>query len=563
MSTTRSGFATLRIGTRGSALALVQANLVREALNAVGVEATLVTITTDGDRRAPDTAWGEGAFVSAIESALVDGQVDVAVHSAKDVPTDEDPRLMIAAYPARESPADVVVVAAGRTAESLDSLPVGSRVGTDSPRRVAFLQALRPDLALHPLHGNVDTRLRRLDSGETDALVLAEAGLSRLGRTDRIAFRLQPDVVPPAPGQGALAIQVRADDGATAALVARLDHMPTRRAVEAERALLAASGGGCRAPVGAVATISGERIEMIGGFARPDGSLTTIRRRSAAVGDATLADRLLDDLASGSVSAAMRLAWPRLIVTRAAEQSAALLLALVDRGLAPLTVPAIEIRPGADGLAPALSRLPEFDWVVVTSANAVRAVRDEATRSRNALGGTPQSPGPRWAAVGVATARALRSAGIAVALRPARSSGVALADAIPLETGARVLVPRSEISDEAVVGGLRARGAVVESVVAYRTLEGPESSDTPLAVALRESPVAVIFTSGSTIRGLLKIAERLDIADAVRRLPAICIGPETAGEARRLGFDIGVEARSQAVAGIASAAASYLIPSER
>jgi hydroxymethylbilane synthase len=562
MSTTSPGFATLRIGTRGSALAIAQANLVREALDATGVAATLVPITTDGDRRAPDTAWGEGAFVSAIESALLHGEVDIAVHSAKDVPTDEDPRLMIAAYPARESPADVIVVGAGRMATSLESLPAGSRVGTDSPRRVAFLRALRPDLAFHPLHGNVDTRLRRLDSGETDALVLAEAGLSRLGRSERIAFRLEPDAVPSAPGQGALAVQVRASDGRTADLVARLDHLPTRRAVEAERALLAASGGGCRAPVGAVATVTGERIEMIGGFARPDGSVATIRHRSAAVADTTLADGLLDDLAYASASAAMRLAWPRLIVTRAAEHAAALLVALVDRGLSPLAVPAIEIQPGADGLARTLARLPDFDWVVVTSANAVRAVRDEAGRSGLVLGGPRQSPGPRWAAVGVATARELHSAGIPVAVRPARSSGAALAGAIPVELGERVLFPRSEIADAAVVDELTARGAVVESVVAYRTLEGPESSVVRLDGAMQESPKAVMFTSGSTVRGLLTIAERLDVADAVRRLPAICIGPETAAEARRLGFEIGAEARSQGVAGIADAAASYLIPSE-
>src|SRR6266700_721941 len=144
MHVLNQGSDTLRIGTRGSALALAQANLIREALASAGVAARLVTITTAGDQRAPDTAWGEGAFVTAIEAALLSDEVDIAVHSAKDVPT-------------------------------------GSRMGTDSPRRTAFLRALRPDLLMHPLHGNVDTRLRKLDAGETDALVLAEAGLTRLG----------------------------------------------------------------------------------------------------------------------------------------------------------------------------------------------------------------------------------------------------------------------------------------------------------------------------------------------------------------------------------------------
>ena len=176
---------TIRIGTRGSALALAQAGMVRDALVDAGALADLVVITTEGDRRAADTAWGEGAFVTAIEAALVGGEIDVAVHSAKDVPTDEDPRLAIAAFLERAPSADVVVLPAGRRGSSLDDVPGGSRVGTDSPRRTAFLRAIRPDLVMHPLHGNVDTRLRKLDEGQSDALVLAEAGLTRLGRADR------------------------------------------------------------------------------------------------------------------------------------------------------------------------------------------------------------------------------------------------------------------------------------------------------------------------------------------------------------------------------------------
>ena len=562
MSMTTPGTATLRIGTRGSALALAQANLIRDALMASGVTSELVTITTEGDRRAPDTAWGEGAFVSAIEAALLAGEVDLAVHSAKDLPTDEDPRLSIAAYAVRGGPRDAIVVRAGRSVMSLDDLPIGSRVGTDSPRRTAFLRALRPDLEFHPLHGNVDTRLRKLDSSETDALVLAEAGLTRLDRSDRIAFRLDPELVPPAPGQGALAIQVRADDALTAGLAARLDDSPTRLAVEAERALLSASGGGCRAPIGALGRVSGDRIDLIGGFARPDGSIAVTRRRSGSVRDPGLVDGLLGDLAAASAVAALALDGPRVIVTRSADQASALMLALVDRGLAPLRVPSISIEPAGDGLAPALERLAEFDWVVVTSVNAVRAVRDEADRSGRVLGGPGQPFGPQWAAIGVATARALHSAGIRIAIRPARSSGASLADSIPLEAGARILFPRSEIADQATVDRLAARGAVVESVVAYRTVEGPESSVPGLEAALRESPRSVIFSSGSTVRGLLVLAERLNVTEAVRRLPAICIGPETAAEARRLGFAIGAEARSQGVAGIADAAANYLIQSE-
>ncbi|HSG85834.1 MAG TPA: hydroxymethylbilane synthase, partial [Candidatus Limnocylindrales bacterium] len=240
----------LRLGTRGSALAVAQSGTVADALRALGAEVELVRIRTEGDQRPPDTAWGEGAFVGALEQALLSGTVDLAVHSAKDVPTTEDPRLAIAAFPRREDPRDALV---GREpGVTIDSLPEGARIGTDSPRRSAFLLAHRSDLRPHPLHGNVDTRLRRLDEGETDALVLAVAGLTRLGLAERISEILPPTIVPPAPGQGSLAVQCRADDPATLAWIRRLDDPETRAAVEAERAFLRASGGGCRAPIGAL-----------------------------------------------------------------------------------------------------------------------------------------------------------------------------------------------------------------------------------------------------------------------------------------------------------------------
>jgi hydroxymethylbilane synthase len=549
----------LRIGTRGSALALVQAHMVRDALQAAGVEAPLVVITTEGDQRAADTAWGEGAFVGAIESALLDGTIDVAVHSAKDVPTDEDPRLTITAFLPRAVPTDVIVMPAGKRATGLDELPIGARVGTDSPRRTAFLRAVRPDLEMHPLHGNVDTRLRRLDEGQSDALVLAEAGLTRLGRADRISFRLPADVVPPAPGQGAVAIQVRAADAPAIELIGRLDDPATRTAVEAERALLAASGGGCRAPLGALARVvdaeAGE-IELLGGFARADGRVRAIARRRGLPGDARLVSGVLDDLAAAAAEAALELPIPRVIVARSAEQSAALQLALVDRGLAPISVPAIAIQPAGDGLAETAARLDTFDWVVVTSANAARALAAALP------GGSPASGGPRFAAVGLATSQALRGAGIPVALRPERSSGAALADALPLEPGERVLLPRSDIADPALVARLEARGAVVDNVVAYRTVEAPEASVPKLRRALSESPVAVVLTSGSTARGIVTLAERLGAGASMTFIPAICIGPGTAAEATALGFRVAAEARSQNVADIADAVAAALLTSE-
>jgi hydroxymethylbilane synthase len=286
----------IRIGTRGSALALAQARLAAEAVEQAGHSAQLVKIETDGDRRAPDTAWGEGAFVKSIESALLDGRIDLAVHSAKDVPTEEDRRLAIGAYLRRADARDALAIRNGASG-SLDDLPKGATIGTDSPRRSAFLLARRPDLNVTPLHGNVDTRLRRLDDGQTDALVLACAGLDRLGRADRIAQRLDPRQMPPAPGQGAIALQVRSEDHRLLAVVESIGDDATRVTVEAERALLRATGGGCRAAVGAYGEIHGGDISLIAGHARPDGSGLRIGRRTGPATEAlAVADGLYHDL---------------------------------------------------------------------------------------------------------------------------------------------------------------------------------------------------------------------------------------------------------------------------
>ena len=292
---------TLALGTRGSALALEQARLVAEALELSGVGVRIVVVETEGDRRSPDTAWGEGAFVAALESALLEGRIDLAVHSAKDVPTDVDERIRIAAFLPRADPRDALVVRVGSVARAIDDLPPGSRVGTDSPRRAAFLGALRPDVVVHPLHGNVDTRLRRLDAGDTDALILACAGLDRLGLGHRIAERLAPTLVPPAPGQGAIAVEVRAGDPA-AAMVAAIDDEPTRIAVQAERRFLHAAGGGCRSPFAALATTAGGHVSILAAAAYPDGSVRFEEADGPVQAATTLANRLASRLTNSETT---------------------------------------------------------------------------------------------------------------------------------------------------------------------------------------------------------------------------------------------------------------------
>jgi hydroxymethylbilane synthase len=236
---------TIRIGTRGSALARAQAQIAAQRL---GASAELVVIRTSGDATdRPIAELGDGVFVTAIEDALRRGEIDVAVHSLKDLPTGERPGLVVAAILEREDPRDVLIT---RARGGLPTLPRGALVGTSSPRRDAFLRALRPDVTLKPIRGNVDTRLRKVRDGEYDGTVLALAGLRRLQFDVAEAEILGPLECPPAPGQGALAIQCRADDPETVAAVARLDHRPTRLAVEAEREALRLLGASCEIPLG-------------------------------------------------------------------------------------------------------------------------------------------------------------------------------------------------------------------------------------------------------------------------------------------------------------------------
>ncbi len=263
------------IGTRGSALALAQSEWVAAAIQSVvpGITLRLERIRTAGDRLsdAPlGPAGGKGLFVKEIEEALLDGRVDLAVHSLKDVPAELPAGLTLGVFPRREDPRDVLV---SRTGATLDALPEGAAVGTGSLRRQAQLLDHRPDLKVVPLRGNVDTRLRKLDAGEVDAIVLAAAGLRRLGLETRITEFLPPTRMLPAIGQGALAIELRERDlaGDLGAIVVPLDHAETRAAVLAERAFLRRLGGDCQTPVAAHAGIAAGRLDLRAVVASPDG----------------------------------------------------------------------------------------------------------------------------------------------------------------------------------------------------------------------------------------------------------------------------------------------------
>lgn len=304
---------TLRLGTRASRLATTQSGMIADLIrDRLGRDVELVEISTEGDvNRAPLAGMGgTGVFVSALREAILDGRVDLAVHSLKDLPTAPCEGIALVAVPPREDPRDVVIARDGLT---LGELPAGSRIGTGSPRRVSQLEALGLGLECVELRGNVDSRIGRVSSGELDAVVLARAGLSRLGRADEATEVLDPLQMLPAPGQGALAVECRADNAALVELLATLDDADTRACVEAERALLATLEAGCHSPVGALADVvegeDGPELWLRGIALSLDGTLSVRNSTSGPLGDATgvgtrLAEQLLADGAADLMEAA-------------------------------------------------------------------------------------------------------------------------------------------------------------------------------------------------------------------------------------------------------------------
>lgn len=535
------------VGTRGSALALAQTESVCAALRRArpGIDIRVERIRTTGDVSGdvPLAELGRGVFVTEIETALRAGRIDLAVHSAKDLPSTLAPDLTLAAILPREDARDVLV-SPYRTARAL---PPGARVGTSSPRRASLLRALRPDVETVEVRGNVDTRLRKLAAGELDGLVLAAAGLIRLGRQSEATEWLDPDEFVPSVGQGALAVETRADDAWTVELVRPLDDRLTHAAVVAERAFLAELGAGCRAAAGAHARSEGGggaqlRIVAFIGDARGarvrasrTGTLSRARELGVGVAHELLRAGGARFLARGSSA----LAGKTVAVTRPEEQARELVALLCAHGARPIVCPTIAI----ELVAP----LPELDalfgahspsWIVFTSANAMAAVADHLERCGRALPGTI-----RLAAIGEKTALVLASRLRAADFIPSAANAETLAAELPDVAGATVVFPRGDLAAETLADGLTARGATVREVVVYRTTSGPGVDDL-IARARGRQLDAVVFASPSSVRYAAQAVGAL--LDADDRPVVVCIGATTARAARELGLDP-IESASQSV----------------
>jgi hydroxymethylbilane synthase len=571
------------IGTRGSALAQWQTDSVVNALKSVApdlrIERRIIKTAGDKDKARPlSEIGGLGVFTKEIENALLADEIDIAVHSLKDLPTELAPGLTIAAITEREDARDCLV---SRHNLGLRQLPKGARVGTSSVRRTAQLLAARPDIQIVPLRGNVDTRLRKAQCEDYDAVVMAAAGLVRLGRAAEITEFLDSDAILPDPGQGALAVEIRKDDDRLADLVSRLDHAPTRAAATAERAFLHALGGGCRTPIGAYATAEASSLRLRGMIGSSDGKKII---RGESTGDTAHAeelgirlarqliahggaDILSTDLhrdserehAAEAVPAAGLAQLPRpgtppllgrrILVTRSREQAHSLADKIRALGGEPVQVPAIDFAPLDDfrALDSALTRTAEFDWIILTSANGVRAVADR-------LHSLSLEPGimnaAKLGAIGPATEAAMKALGLRVDFVPTKFLGTQVAVELPVEPEQSVLLLRADIASERLAKVLASRGAKVSNVNAYRTImPSPQAMDLDRVDALT-------CTSSSTVRNLVAMLDGQS-REALNRLGIFCIGPVTADTARELGLHVDATAAVHTIDGLLDAMVAF------
>jgi hydroxymethylbilane synthase len=559
----------LVVGTRGSDLALHQARHVAGLLAGAqpGLDVAIEVISSEGDidKVSPLTKiGGRGVFTSSLQRALGSGTIDAAVHSSKDVPSLSAAGLALAAFPQREDSRDVVV---SRHGAGLADLPANPLVGTSSRRRAAQVLALRPDAVIADLRGNIDTRLRKAASDQYDAIILAAAGLTRMGWLDRATELLPVERFTPAPGQGALAVETREGPDAAFALVGTIDDRRIRQALEIERAFLRGIGGGCTTPLGAHATIDtlhGQAIARFWGMlARDDGSgLHRVYEEwpvdRAADEAFDVARRLFAEVRPNRIYGATEVPARQLegmtvIVTGTDELVERVTDEVGRRGGEPLAVETIQIAPAEDPrpLAAAAEALVggRFDWIVLTSRQGIAAMT-------GALREIPS--GTRVAVVGEATGAALRETGVEPDVIAATPTGEGLVAALDgrIRRGERVLLPVSSRARDVVERGLAALGAEVTRVDAYATEIVTEPSPAVLARVERGEVGAVLLASPSAVRGFMdQFGTLLPVLSAAA---FVAIGPVTAEAMREQGLPVHAVAISPGAGGMVEALGTYL-----
>ena len=557
------------IGTRGSALAMWQANAARAALTARFPDMTvdLHVIRPEGDIDKTSSLLkigGRGVFASALQQALLDGEIDMAVHSTKDVPTIEPAGLVIAAFPEREDARDAVV---SRHGVPLVELPASPLIGTSSRRRAVQVQAIRPDATMIDLRGNIDTRLRKAESFEYDAVILAAAGLARMGWQDRIVEYLPFERFVPSPGQGALAVETRADPDPAYAIARALDSPDVSLAVRLEREFLRSMGGGCTTPIGAHVDVAGDVVTLWAMMAADDGSsmrqqIFTLARATALIDVPDIASRMMKEVGrnqdvtgrtGANLNNARPLAGKHVLVTGTGRFVELLGAAFRPEGADVLDVPTLDILPSstATELNEALEQAAEgrFNWLVVTSQQTVPAL--------TAFGVDRLRGQVRIAAVGTSTATAIRAADLPVDLMPEVQTGPGLVEAFQTLdlTGSAALCLLGSTASETVPFGLRASGMTVTRVESYqsRPLAGIPDN---VREAVRSGRIDfVVFASPLTVTTLTELLGA-DLA-ALSGACLVAMGATTHHAMEHAGLPVHVVAQEPTPEGIVKASRTY------
>jgi hydroxymethylbilane synthase len=538
----------IRLGTRASLLARTQSATVGEALaSASGRGWTEVLISTAGDDIAKplNQPGSPGLFVSALRDALLDGRVDVIVHSYKDLPSAPVPGIALAAVPSREDPRDALV---SRDHRTLAELPAGAVVGTSSPRRRAALLASRPDLVITPIRGNVDTRIRKVRDGDVDATVLAVAGLRRIGREGEIAQVFEPGDLLPAPAQGALAVECRADDADMLAVVARIDDPAARLVTAAEREILVGIDAACTTAVAASGTLDAGRLTVRAELFDEHGIVHAVAERSAQVGpDQLLAARALGLRTAGDLLGARDRPPVLLVRSEGNERDAGDLAAL---GVGAVCDPYVQITPvPAPDLLAMLAARPEA-WLVVTSPMTVPSwvSMDGVDTVADSLRGR------RVAATGERSASTLRELGCTDVLVPDTRSAQGLVDALADVAPGRAVFPCGSLALRTLPDGLRAHGWEVSEAVVYRT---DPVGHVPASVELirRGDVSAIVLRSPSAVRALTALVS------VPHGIPVVCGGETTARAATAAGLTVAAVSSSPASESVARAVADVVASS--
>ena len=556
------------IGTRGSELARTQSEWVaariREA--APGVEVVLEIIKTTGDKIqdvALSKIGGKGLFTKELEVALIDKRIDLAVHSLKDLPTELPPGLALGAVPVREVPWDALVARDGLT---LAQLPTGAKVGTSSLRRRAQLRACRDDLDIVELRGNVPTRLGKVTEGELDAVILAHAGLNRLGLDEHITEDLASEFMVPAPAQGALGIEIRADDTELRALLASIHHEDTAICAHAERAVLTALGGGCQVPIGAVARIEDGTLHLVACVADPDSGRVLRTSHEAPASEGLKTGQLAAEALLGKGAAeiiervtgfdpALPLKNRRIVITRAAAQASDLVNRLECLGATVFAMPTIEVNTKGD--VPFAGSVCAAEWLVFTSRNAVTSFRDVLAREGRDIGIFRAS---KICVVGPATAKAVAALGLPIAVQAEEQVGEGVFDALLRAAGdlagKSVLLPRGDMARPYLRDALREAGAQVTDLVVYETTAA-DVAETTLDALMVFEPDVITFTSSSTCKNFCARLGMDRLETLGKRAVFASIGPKTSETAREHGIEPAIEPGSYDIPALVDAIVAW------